>query len=196
MFISRSDQDEYVETVFSINVHYYPTSRPMNRKTNRKAFVFLYTLIIILNALPNFYVIVQCTLKFFVPECKIALFPFFNTFLAPCCIFLSFVACFLNFVVCPSLKWHFLHLSYYNLAQKHLASFNFVVIPLCIFSHNLKWQCSLFHILQLLQPSSKASYQIAFNLAGGSAFEALQMELIVAALQGRLCLGPHFECLG
>ena len=39
-------------------------------------------------------------------------------------------------------------------------------------------------------------YQIAFNLAGGSAFEALQMELIVVALQGRLCLGPHFECLG
>ena len=46
---------------------------------------------LILNALPNFYVIVQCTLKFFVPECKIALFPFFNTFLAPCCIF--FVIC-------------------------------------------------------------------------------------------------------
>ena len=87
---------------------------------------------LILNALPNFYVIVQCTLKFFVHECKIALFPFFNTFLVPCCIFLSFVACFLNFVVCPSLKWYFLHFSYYNLAQKHLASFNFVVIPLCI----------------------------------------------------------------
>ena len=112
-------------------------------------------------------------------------------------IFLSFVACLLKFIVCSSLKWHFLHFSYYNLAQKHLASFNFVVIPLCIFSHNLKWQCSLFHILQLLQPSSKASYQIAFNLAGGSTFEALQMELIVAVLQGRLhCLGPYFECLG
>ena len=34
---------------------------------------------LILNALPNFYVIVQCTLKFFVPECKIALFFHFST---------------------------------------------------------------------------------------------------------------------
>ena len=38
---------------------------------------------LILNALPNFYVIVQCTLKFFVPECKIALFSIFQHFSSP-----------------------------------------------------------------------------------------------------------------